>query len=66
MSDCFHADSGVAIHVIPGCTCPGPVVTDPNTGEVVAKAPNHVNVTDNTGATTSISLDQARNAGYIN
>lgn len=65
MSDCFHADSGVAIHVLPGCVCPGPLVEDPTTGEAIAKAPNHVNVSDSNGVVTSISLDQARNAGYI-
>lgn len=70
---CHKVHSGVAVHVMPGCTCDTPtgsVDVRDAAGNIVERRPvklaNHVMVHEANGDTKSISLDQARNAGYIN
>jgi len=68
---CHRTHSGVPIHVIPGCTCPGPtVMTDMHDkdgnkiGEHATKAPNHVNYVES-GKTSTLTLEQAHTMGLI-
>jgi hypothetical protein len=63
LDSCHRAFSGVAIHVLPGCECEGPVVLD-DAGKVVAKGPNHVQIWEK-GGTRSVSIDDARAAGLV-
>ncbi|HEY2089056.1 MAG TPA: hypothetical protein VGH54_23910 [Mycobacterium sp.] len=73
LDGCHRTHSGVAIHVMPDCACSGPTqmldVHDAQgqvVGQHAVKVANHVNVMGTDGKSTSISLEQARNAGYIN
>lgn len=71
MDVCHRTHSGVAIHVMPGCSCSGPTqmldILDGEgnkIGEHPVKVPNHVNLHED-GKHRSISLEQARQAGFI-
>jgi hypothetical protein len=71
LDTCHLTSSGVPVHLVPGCTCgtPSQMVDihdkDGNkVGEHEVKVPGHVMVVES-GKPKSITLDQARNAGYI-
>lgn len=75
LDTCHRMHSGVAVHVMASCTCDAPRQTIPavkdKNGNIVRPehevvVANHVTVHEANGGTKSISLDQARNAGYIN
>jgi hypothetical protein len=72
---CHRMHSGVAVHVMPGCVCDSPRETIParfdKHGDMISPefevvVSHHVDVHEAGGKTKSISLEQARNAGYIN
>lgn len=61
LETCHKSPSGVAVHVMPGCACPGPLnATD--AGPV--RVPNHVTIWEN-GEARSISIEEARAAGLV-
>ena len=69
---CHRNHSGVAHHILPGCTCDNPSGTVPirdAAGKVIehreVKLSNHVMVHDANGDTRSLSLEDARLAGFI-
>ena len=72
LDGCHRTHSGVAVHVMPGCVCDTPagsVDVRDSAGNVVEKRPvklsSHVMVHDANGDTRSLSLEDARLAGFI-
>lgn len=69
---CHRTHSGVAVHRLPACVCDTPtgsVDIKDAAGNIMERRPvklaNHVMLHEANGETRSISLEQARQAGYI-
>jgi hypothetical protein len=60
---CHRNHTGVAHHVMPGCECAGPKITD-ETGQVIARGLDRVDVWEN-GKRRSLTIAEAKAAGMV-